>query len=453
MSVNDNKNRRQIKPTLQKLENDENDAIQALELLINASSNLETMSPEELKQFSAQFVDARASFRNANKDLVSFHMDKHQMHEATTIRKRRYQLLHSQSSELMELIPLLNHWFQERGCEAISDIESTVSHPSQITSPLKKLSVDGDPPASQLNAGNLTGAGLNNVINPIVQQQAGSPNTTYQFQSAQSVINPANRVRFGPHPVNRANSLPLGVPAAGLGANISRTPTHTQTPGTGGNQQVSTPRHSVVPNPNPNSGQGAGYIGYLPTSAQITALDRYRLKSDLMNGVGEPFTGQPEYYQQWMTLLSRRMQEAGVDSLSSIEIIIANTKGEVKESVKKYLSAGIADADTTLQTIWTMLADRYGEEEEIAASIKRSLWEMKKVNSIKDVKNLRCMLDTLLIASSHALSNKNLSILNFAEGINPIIDKLPEKIIHMWNDHKYKYKTNTGNLPDFELLV
>ena len=459
MSVNDNKNRRQIKPTLQKLESDENDAIEALELLISASSNLETMSPEDLKQFSTQLVEARASFRNANKDLVSFHMDKHQMHEATTIRKRRYQLLHSESSELMELIPLLNHWLQERGCEAISDIESTVSHPSQITSPLKKLSVNGDAakdggaPASQLNDGDLTGAALNNVINPIVQQPTGSPNTTYQFQSAHSALNPANRVRFGPHSVIRANSLPLGVSAAGLGANVSRAPTHTLTPGTGANQQTPTPHHSLAPNPNPNSGQGAGFIGYLPASTQITASDRYRLKSDLMNGVGEPFTGQPEYYQQWMTLLSRRMQEAGVDSLSSIEIIIANTKGEVKESVKKYLSAGIADADTTLQTIWTMLADRYGEEEEIAASIKRSLWEMKKVNSIKDVKNLRCMVDTLLIASSHALSNKNLSILNFTEGINPIIDKLPEKIIHMWNDHKYKYKTNTGNLPDFELLV
>ena len=182
---------------------------------------------------------------------------------------------------------------------------------------------------------------------------------------------------------------------------------------------------------------------------------RYRLRCDLLQGLGDPFDGRAEFFSQWYTTLNKRILECGqeCDSLDAINIIIANTAGEVKETVKRLLSAGISDPDCTLSRIWETIHERFGSTDDLSDSLINQLENLKAVGNVTDIKGLHNVLDTCSIVESHMLVYPDLRFLNFKRGLQIVLDVLPERIRTRWKERSFQYRNNTGIDADFSFLV
>ena len=191
----------------------------------------------------------------------------------------------------------------------------------------------------------------------------------------------------------------------------------------------------------------------VPFELPLSHSEKSRLKNDLMRGYGDPFDGKPEYFLQWSTLLSRRMQECQADALDCIQILIENTRGEVKDSIKNFLSAGLQHPELTLEDVWDMLKKRYGDEDRIAESVEHRLRELPRVKDTGDQASMRRLVDTCKVASSAMLNNLQLAYLNSTRGIDLILEKLPVPFFNRWLGKHQRHKGATGANPDFHLLV
>ena len=188
---------------------------------------------------------------------------------------------------------------------------------------------------------------------------------------------------------------------------------------------------------------------------QLDATTAYRLRCELLSGLGDPFGGQPEFYMQWCSTLARRISECGshCDSLDTINIIIANTTGDVKALVKNLLSAGIADPDHTLHKVWSAIGERYGSPDDICNSLLKQIRGLKSVSNVSDIIGLRKVLDCCSIVESHMMNNVELRVLNTRSGLNDILCLLPEKIRNFWHSRRFNHKENTGLEPEFSDFV
>ena len=179
----------------------------------------------------------------------------------------------------------------------------------------------------------------------------------------------------------------------------------------------------------------------------------HRLKGDLLKGLGDPFKGDAEFYSQWKTLLRRRIEECRADSLDSIQILIANTDGNVKATIKNYMAAGINRPDETLVEIWELLDSRYGLDHHLAVSVEERLHALPENKESVNLQTLQSFVDICRVASSAMLGNIELSYLNTARGINIILGKLPKPFTYRWSNRHLKHKNETGCSPDFHLFV
>ena len=122
----------------------------------------------------------------------------------------------------------------------------------------------------------------------------------------------------------------------------------------------------------PAGNNNAQYAPYQPPQSnnannhfnpnRLNASELHRLKCNLLNGLGEPFSGKPEDYALWKNQLEKWILKCEADSADTLQIIMANTLDPVKSSVKRYLAASSSD-DITLKMVWDMLHDRYGSNE------------------------------------------------------------------------------------------
>ena len=234
--------------------------------------------------------------------------------------------------------------------------------------------------------------------------------------------------------------------------------TYPRPPRTGQNVQFSQAHTSpaMPTNQNPVPGHGMqpqtcqNYYG-----GSMDPSTRYRLRCDLLQGLGDPFDGRAEFFSQWYTTLNKRILECGqeCDSLDAINIIIANTAGEVKETVKRLLSAGISDPDCTLSRIWETIHERFGSTDDLSDSLINQLENLKAVGNVTDIKGLHNVLDTCSIVESHMLVYPDLRFLNFKRGLQIVLDVLPERIRTRWKERSFQYRNNTGIDADFSFLV
>ena len=179
------------------------------------------------------------------------------------------------------------------------------------------------------------------------------------------------------------------------------------------------------------------------------------MRCELLQGVGEPFDGKPEFFNQWYTTLTKRIAECGqeCDNLDAINIIIANTTGDVKNTVKKLLSAGISNPDHTLRQIWEIISDRFGSTEDLSDSLILQLESIKPVNSVYDIRGLHNILDTCAIVEAHMLDYPDLRYLNFKPGLSKVVGLLPDKICSKWKERSFKHKITTGLEVDFAFFI
>ena len=188
---------------------------------------------------------------------------------------------------------------------------------------------------------------------------------------------------------------------------------------------------------------------------QLDSASQHRLRCELLGGLGDPFGGKPEFYVQWHSTLSRRISECAsqCDSLDIINIIMANTSGDVKDLVKRLLSAGINDPDHTLQRIWTTIAERYGSSEGVSDSVLEQMRSLRSVVNVYDIRGMHKVLDTCYIVESFMLNYPELRVYNTKAGLTEVLNILPEKIRTLWYSKRFTHKENTGLEPDFSVFV
>ena len=273
----------------------------------------------------------------------------------------------------------------------------------------------------------------------------------------------ANAVRAPPQQPPANNNLlqsSQGRPLLGQGPPIINNPAQNIRPQLprSSNVQFAPPNPVTPVQPHQIPPQGAGTQSQ-PSQHQyahnVDPSTRYRLRCELLQGLGEPFDGKAEFFAQWHTTLNKRILECGqeCDSLDAINIIIANTAGNVKETVKRLLSAGISDPDSTLARIWETIQDRYGSTEDLSDSLIHQLENLKPVTNVTDINGLHNILDTCTIVESHMLVYNDLKYLNFKRGLQIVVDVLPDKLKTRWKECSFKHKNNTGLEVDFSFFV
>ena len=81
---------------------------------------------------------------------------------------------------------------------------------------------------------------------------------------------------------------------------------------------------------------------------------------------------------------------------------------------------------------------------------------MKSLDLVKHVSDLvrfEKLVDVCRIALSSIRNNKELEILHMRQGMDIILDKLPDNFCKQWRTRHYKHQEATGSAPDFHLFV
>ena len=185
---------------------------------------------------------------------------------------------------------------------------------------------------------------------------------------------------------------------------------------------------------------------------QLNSTLRYRMRSDLLKGIGDRFSGDPETFYLWYYALTRRIAECQPHPIDEISILIANTEGDVRKTIKQ-LAAGSSAPEKTLQYIWNKLKDRFGTKDRVADAIEAKLESLPKMKDVKDIPAFEAIVDVCQAASGALHDNPELAYLNTARGISVILAKLPDIIKYNWYETHRKIKRKIGTNPNFLLFL
>ena len=477
--------------------------------LITESANLDPTNANILLEFAENLKKTSSTYIKANRELVNHHLRHGNTFEANEIRKNRYSI----HTDAQQSINFINQWLMELNCDGVSNLGS-VSHQSiylgaseqtgavqKIPSHLHGINIQSQN-STPVPVPESFPSTTKQILERIRANRLNSrcdttnlPDDTFTSNYIPSACNtfattrnlPSNPVMSSlnqAHSHNHVSPVPKTilttqyispiVSSVPLNHHVSFVPKyksedlHPSIPVTTRQENLPVNRVETPSNPLnihvPPSYMHEGFHASpsppnfppinvnLPDNDCLEPSVRHRLKADLLSGLGDPFTGSPEFFFQWKAMLQRRIEECKADSLDSLQIIIANTSGRVKDAVQKYTTAGIFNPDSTLKDVWMMLKERYGNDDLVASTVERKLRALPRVKD-NDIFNLEQVLDFCRVASSVMLGNSQLSYLNSIHGINIILEKLPKHMFYKWLGRHKSHKTQTGNNPDFCLLV
>ena len=194
---------------------------------------------------------------------------------------------------------------------------------------------------------------------------------------------------------------------------------------------------------------------YPPQSPQVHRLDaqtRHNLRSSLLQGLGDKFSGEAQHFVRWREQLSRRIREAEMDSLDTLNVLIANSEGRPKKLIQEYLASGMQHTDETLRVVWSSLKQRFGSGEKIAEALLLKLQKFPPIRH-NDLSKLEDFYDMCKVICSHLGYSKELGILNLNQGLRGAYEKLPDQFQGRWRSKCFNHEEQTGNGPDFPLFV
>jgi len=170
---------------------------------------------------------------------------------------------------------------------------------------------------------------------------------------------------------------------------------------------------------------------------------RHKLLHDLRRGLAKPFSGEPEYYGMWKSIICRRLLEAGSTTIDTLEILVANTKGEANELATAQMNACSGNPEKAFAKLWKSLDKRFGDHSAIAKALFDKIKSFPPIRSTSDTKQFRSFFDLCTIIENHKHNCIELQSLDLQEGMSRVWSKFPESTLNRWK--KNLFQTSTEN--------
>ncbi|XP_040209626.1 uncharacterized protein LOC120940698 [Rana temporaria] len=162
------------------------------------------------------------------------------------------------------------------------------------------------------------------------------------------------------------------------------------------------------------------------------------------------FDDRPENYRSWRSTFKAVIKSLPVEPQAELDLLIKYSGRQSSEQVKRLKSVYIYNFNAGLDAAWERLDQDYGSPEVIESALFQRLNDFPKI-SVKDNHKLRELGDLLheLEIAKLDPSLPGLSYLDTAQGVNPIVARLPSYLQGKWTSvgSKYKYEHHVSFPP------
>ena len=140
------------------------------------------------------------------------------------------------------------------------------------------------------------------------------------------------------------------------------------------------------------------------SSYRMEPAIRQQLLVSLMNGVGDPFDGKPHQFWSWYHYINSRLLEVGANSHDTLYILKANTGGEVKKNISRYMSATMTNPSRILQEVWDWLRKRYGSDAQVSTYLLDQLENFQKIKNPQQVNEIQELYSICKVIEANKVS-------------------------------------------------
>lgn len=208
-----------------------------------------------------------------------------------------------------------------------------------------------------------------------------------------------------------------------------------------------------------NNWQSEFPSGNVFSNSQSSLLDhstRHLGMAQLKQVPASPYNGDPYLYRSWIVALNHRMSNPQLAPLDAIDVLEAHTTGKPRHVVTTFKATYSHNPDEALKVILRKLETRFGIDTEIACSLRDKLHACEIITGSQSDPNVAGKLcnfsDLCQIVSSYVQNTYDLQTLNYASGLEPIRQKLPEFINNKWRSIKTNYIDMNGIHPPFHVF-
>ncbi|XP_040197695.1 uncharacterized protein LOC120930586 [Rana temporaria] len=185
-------------------------------------------------------------------------------------------------------------------------------------------------------------------------------------------------------------------------------------------------------------------------SINATELSKSMALQELITTGLYKFDDRPENYRSWRSTFKAVIKSLPVEPQAELDLLIRYSGRQSSEQVKRLKSVYIYNFNAGLDAAWERLDQDYGSPEVIESALFQRLNDFPKI-SVKDNHKLRELGDLLheLEIAKLDPSLPGLSYLDTAQGVNPIVARLPSYLQGKWTSvgSKYKYEHHVSFPP------
>ncbi|XP_075530085.1 uncharacterized protein LOC142563417 [Dermacentor variabilis] len=174
---------------------------------------------------------------------------------------------------------------------------------------------------------------------------------------------------------------------------------------------------------------------------ELTAMAKYLIRRDLVSTSLTKFDDCPENYRAWKSTFKGMTRTLEVTASEELDLLVKWLGAESSSYAKRLRSVHVDCPEAGLDVVWERLEECYGRPEIIEEAIFRRIASFPRLSD-KDTEKLRELGDLLLEVEAAKCDPQltGLSYLDTARGVNPIVEKLPQRLQDMWIAKGSKYK-------------
>ena len=292
-----------------------------------------------------------------------------------------------------------------------------------------------------------------------VPDQSQAPHVSVSQQSRQVSVPYQAQVNFGSvscETQTQCRSLPYqsqhgSVPHCAQ-AHCSFVPDQFQSPhGSVTDQFIQNNHNGHVPLPSHNFQEP-----YHPSSA-LSIVSNHLLETQIITKSIEKYDGTAHKFWPWVDKIQEYAKTLNLTPMRTLQLWESYTEGSPQSMISRARSAMGQVTQNDVDTVWRRLAQRYASPQQISAELREMLVHFTPIKG-KDIGDqLLNLLDICQIISFNKRSGRcpQLSIMDQAEGIKDIRDKLPINVQVEWAKFGQKYENSHGfgSHPPFEKFI
>ncbi|KAJ8031579.1 hypothetical protein HOLleu_24812 [Holothuria leucospilota] len=188
---------------------------------------------------------------------------------------------------------------------------------------------------------------------------------------------------------------------------------------------------------------------------QLNSISNMLLKKELVKSGLRKFSGNPGEYRSWKGSFKQATGDFDLSPIQEMDLIMDNIEGNAKALVQRIYDIHVDRPELGLKRIWAHLDEKYGSAEAIEHDLMRRLEEFPKIAPRDNVKLEE--YGYLLMEAEYIKESKKfpgLLVLDSSRGLQPLVQRLPDRLKLKWRDMGYKYKEKHSVLfPPFKVFV